>query len=96
MSKPTPNPPAQQMVEMMRRCEHEIRALRAEIDRLKPQADAYQMLCKVLHFFPSAQRSEGYGVDLVWMLNKHASELEAQIAASKIAPDQPEDTGDTQ
>lgn len=63
----------QEAIEMMNRCKTEILALRAQIDRLKPKADAYDNLAIVLHLLP--QRSEGAGEDLVWRLDKRIREL---------------------
>ncbi len=60
-------------IEMMTRCKHEIQSLRAQIDRLKPKADAYDNLALVLSLLP--RQSVGMGEDLVWVLDKRMREL---------------------
>lgn len=60
-------------IEMMTRCKHEIQSLRAQIDRLKPKADAYDNLAIVLSLLP--RPSVGMGEDLVWVLEKRMREL---------------------
>ena len=60
-------------VEMMNRCKHEIVGLRAEIDRLKPKAHAYDNIASILRLLP--QPSIGMGEDMVWLLEKRICEL---------------------
>lgn len=60
-------------IQMMNRCKHEIMQLRAEIDHLRPKAEAYDNLATVLRLLP--QRSVGMGEDLVWVLSKRIEEL---------------------
>lgn len=60
-------------VEMMNRCKHEIRDLRAQIDRLRPKADAYDNLASVLSLLP--RPGIGMGEDMVWLLDKRIAEL---------------------
>lgn len=60
-------------IEMMNRCKEEVRGLRAQIDRLKPKADAYDNLACVLRLLP--QPSQGAGEDLIWILDKRIREL---------------------
>lgn len=62
-------------IEMMQSCANEITGLKAEIARLAPKADAYDSVTAILRLLP--QRSQGYGVDLVWQLNKKIAELKA-------------------
>lgn len=68
----------QEAIEMMNRCKEEIRGLRAQIDRIKPKADAYDNLACVLRLLP--QPSQGMGEDLVWILDKRIRELEPKPA----------------
>lgn len=63
----------QEAIQMMGRCKEEIRSLRAQIDRLKPKADAYDSVAAVLRLLP--QPSQGMGEDLVWTLDKRIREL---------------------
>ncbi|MDN3278804.1 hypothetical protein QWJ07_31395 [Frankia sp. RB7] len=60
-------------IEMMQRCKSEIISLRAQIDRLKPKADAYDNLAIVLSLLP--RQSVGMGEDVVWTLDKRIREL---------------------
>ena len=69
-------------VDMMRRCHDEIRALRAEIDRLTPKADAYESLAAVLRLLPKP--SVGYGEDLTWLLQKRIREVEAAATSDPV------------
>lgn len=68
----------QEAIQMMERCCHEIRELRATIDRLRPKAEAYDNLAIVLHLIP--QPSQGYGEDLVYTLKKRIQELQPKVA----------------
>lgn len=63
----------QEAIEMMNRCKHEIVSLKATIARLQPKADAYDNLAAIVRLFP--QPSQGYGEDLVWVLDKRIREL---------------------
>ena len=72
-------------VEMMQRCAHEIRALKAEIANLAPRAHAYDALCCVLDLLP--KKSIGYGEDMVWALEKRIRELTAPVVGSENAND---------
>lgn len=69
---------APEQIEMMRRVSSEIKALRSEIDRLAPKADAYEKLSQVLALLP--RPSQGYGEDVAWTLDKRIAEIEAEIA----------------
>lgn len=60
-------------IEMMTRCKHEITALRAEIARLSPKADAYDNIATVLRLLP--RPSVGMGEDMVWLLDKRIRDL---------------------
>ncbi|MCK1693684.1 hypothetical protein [Bradyrhizobium sp. 144] len=68
-------------IEMMTRCKHEIQSLRAQIDRLKPKADAYDNLAIVLSLLP--RQSIGMGEDLVWILDKRVRELKSDETTSE-------------
>lgn len=61
-------------IQMMERCKHEIRDLRAVIDRLRPKAEAYDNLASVLRLLP--QPSIGMSEDMVWVLDKRIRELQ--------------------
>ncbi|MFT4115443.1 hypothetical protein [Bradyrhizobium sp.] len=65
--------PDKEAVDMMRRCKDEIVGLRAEIERLKPKAHAYDSVSTVLRLLP--QPSAGMSEDLVWRLDKRIREL---------------------
>lgn len=69
----TQMPTAGEFVEMMRRCREEIKSLRAEVERLRPKAEAYESLQSVLRLLP--QPNLTCGEDLVWRLNKRIDEL---------------------
>ena len=71
-------------IEMMQRCSEEIRQLRRRIETLEPKAAAYDDLSTVLRLLPKP--SQGYGEDLVWILQKRMEELRPKPA--------PEPTGD--
>ena len=60
--------------EMMQRCVNEFEAMRGEISRLRPQAEAYQAITQILSLLP--QKSQGYGEDIVWILKKRITEVE--------------------
>ncbi len=60
-------------IEMMERCKNEVLGLRAQIESLAPKAHAYDNICAILRLLP--QPSQGYGEDLVWIINKRIKEL---------------------
>ena len=60
-------------IDMMNRCKQEIVGLRAEIDRLRPKAEAYDNLVTVLRLLP--RPSIGMGEDLVWRIDQRIREL---------------------
>ncbi len=61
-------------IQMMERCKHEIRDLRATVAHLKPKADAYDSLASVIRLLP--QPSQGMSEDMVWVLDKRIRELQ--------------------
>ncbi|MFK0330890.1 hypothetical protein ACIQUB_07180 [Rhizobium sp. NPDC090275] len=63
----------QEFIEMAKRCSDEIKELRATIDRLRPKADAYDSVCIILGLLP--RRSESFGEDLAWKLDRRIDEL---------------------
>lgn len=65
-------------VEMMKRASAEIKALRGEIARLAPMAEAYEQLRTVLGLLPKPSR--GMGEDVAWMLDRRIAELTAPPA----------------
>jgi hypothetical protein len=71
-------------IEMMNRCKHEIVGLRAEVERLRPRADAYDNIASILRLLP--RPSVGMSPDVVWELDKRIRELSpkpAEATASK-------------
>ena len=60
--------------DMMRRCVSDLKALRAERDQLAPAAEAYNVIRDIVGMAP--KRSQVYGEDLVWTLEKRIRELE--------------------
>ena len=68
-------------IEMMTRCKQEIQSLRAQIDRLRPKAKAYDNLAIVLSLLP--RQSVGMGEDLVWVLDKRMRELKPDETTSE-------------
>lgn len=71
-------------LQMLARCKEEIQSLRAQIDRLRPKADAYDNLAIVLGLLP--RQSMGMGEDLVWVIEKRMRELK-EAAAPPPPPD---------
>lgn len=65
--------PYQEALEMMQRCKGEIVSLRAEIERLRPKAEAYEAITTILGLLP--RRSQGMSEDMVWRLEKRIREL---------------------
>lgn len=63
----------QEAIQMMNRCKSEIVNLKAAIAHLQPKADAYDNLAAIVRLLP--QPSQGYGEDLVWVLDKRIREL---------------------
>jgi len=74
--------PPREQLEMMRRCQGEIRELRATIERLKPKADAYDNMSTMLNAIVR-QPGQGMGEDLNWTLERRIREIEAQISADE-------------
>lgn len=68
-------------VQMMQRCKGEIQALRAEINRLRPKADAYDSIAHVLSLMPRA--SQRMGEDVIWALDRRIREIESAAEAEK-------------
>lgn len=71
-------------IQMMRRASSEIKDLRRHIDRLRPKADAYDNLTKVLGLLPS--RGEAMGEDVAWLLDRRISEIEAALKKAEADP----------
>jgi hypothetical protein len=71
-----------EFIEVMRKSCAEIRMLRSEIERLKPKAEAYDMLVPIIRQLP--QPSYGQSEDLVWELERRIDRMEKpeQDAAS--------------
>lgn len=62
--------------EIMIRCVAELQTQRQVIDKLAPQAEAYELIRDISRAIIPKQ-SQGYGEDLVWRLKKKIAELEA-------------------
>lgn len=78
----------QEATQMMKRASGEIKSLRAQIATLAPKADAYDSLRAIIGLLP--QRSQGYGEDVAWMLDKRIDEI--MKAAVPAAPGNEEPT----
>lgn len=63
-------------VQMMQRCVHELRDLRTQHDALGPKAEAYEVIRNIVDLIP--KRSQGYGEDLIWVLEKRIKELQSK------------------
>lgn len=73
-------------IDMGRRAASEIKMLRAEVERLRPKADAYDLLSKVVHHsLPGAPQA--YSEDIAWRIEREIEEVEAE----SIKPECPED-----
>lgn len=68
-------------IDMMQRCKHDILSLREEIAHLRPKAEAYDSISRILALLPG--RSVGMSEDMVWALDKRIREIE-QIAANPV------------
>lgn len=66
-------------VEMMQRCKSEITDLRQQVDRLQPQAQAYELIAQVLSYLPK-RTGVGMSEDIVWVLDKRIREIEQILA----------------
>lgn len=64
----------QEAVEMMRRCAAEIVGLRREVEHLRPLAEAYENIAKLLSLLPDTSR-RAMSEDIVWQLNRRIEEL---------------------
>lgn len=71
-------------LDMMTRCKEEILSLRRVIDVLRPKADAYDDISKVLSLLPG--KSIGMGEDLVWRLDKRIREMQENAAKPNETP----------
>lgn len=60
-------------IEMMSRCSTEIKDQRRQIELLKPNAEAFEVLKSVVGLMPTT--SQGYGEDIAWRLDKRIEEL---------------------
>jgi len=61
-------------IDMMQRCKNEIMMQRNQINALTPKAEAFEMLSQVMGYLP--RKSQGYGEDLVWVLEKRIRDLQ--------------------
>jgi len=67
-------------VKMMQRCKADILSLRAEIERLRPKAEAYESVAQILSLLP--RQSQEMGENVVWTLDKRVREIEQEAARS--------------
>ena len=74
MSKP-------EVISMLERCREEIHQLRAEIDCLRPKADAYDSIATILRLLPRS--SQCGGEDLMWIISKRIAELTRPTRSDK-------------
>lgn len=73
-------------VDMGRRAASEIKYLRAQVEALRPKAEAYDLMSKVVHHsLPGAP--QGYSEDIAWRIEREIEEVEADNAK----PENPED-----
>lgn len=69
-------------IDMARRAVEEIKMLRGAMSSAAPRAQAYDLIEKIMGLIPA--KSQGYGEDIVWRLEKQIADLEAN-AAPKVA-----------
>lgn len=70
-----------EFIDMMNRCKSEISQQRRFIADIRPRAEAYDLLTKVIGLIPG--RGEACGEDLVWRLEQRIKKLEDEIKISK-------------
>lgn len=61
-------------IQMMQRCAHDIRDLRAQNNSLAPKAEAYEVIRDIMRLVPKP--SQDYGEDIIWTLEKKIKELQ--------------------
>jgi hypothetical protein len=71
----------QEFIEMMNRCKHEILDLRRTISVLRPKAEAYDMVLKILNLLPRS--GEGMSEDVVWILDKRIRDMQSNPASTE-------------
>jgi hypothetical protein len=74
------------VIDMAQRCIEEIDRLRAQVDRLAPKAEAYDLLRDVVNGMQKGN-SIGYGEDLVWRLKKQIEELRVEPSEGQRVAD---------
>lgn len=72
-------------LQMMQRCAEDIRALRRQIDTLRPKAEAYDMIAKILQLLPSGH-CMGSGEDVLWLLDRKIAKLKADRTKKRSGP----------
>lgn len=70
-------------IQMMRRCKDEIVTLRAQIEGLRPKAEAYESIVHILSLLP--RQGIGMGENLVWVLDQRIREIEKSIAKPQVS-----------
>lgn len=63
--------------DMMLRCKDELVQQQRFIDNIRPKAEAYNLLTKIIDLIPG--RPDSAGVDLVWRLEQRIKKLEDEI-----------------
>lgn len=71
----------QEFLQMMARCRQEISDLRADCDRLRPRAEAYDRIGRILGMMPPPP--QGAREDLVWRLDQRMHSVEVMINQAK-------------
>jgi hypothetical protein len=76
------NPPAPEMIKMMRRASGEIKDLRKILDAIGPRAEAYEVIKKILSLVPGPV--QGAGEDFAWTLDQEANKLEERLNRARM------------
>lgn len=67
--------------DMMLCCKNELAQQRLFIDDIRPKAEAYSLLTKIIDLIPG--RPDGASVDLIWRLEQRIKKLEDEISISQ-------------
>lgn len=68
-------------VQMIQRCIEELQTQRNVINRLQPQAEAYEVIRDVVRMTPKP--SQGMGEDLIWQLRRKIEDLQPKPKAGE-------------
>lgn len=72
----------EEAIEMMKFCRQEIISMKAQLEHLKPKAEAYDNITSILRLLPKG--SEAYTQDLTWRLEKRIKELTPKPIENKV------------